>query len=82
MPHPVRVFGRSSEIHRFAFMFGLSGEITARGICVEGDVGSLPLVSKFKQRCITVMPAVCQCFQHLEEPVFYVCNLSAYIKLS
>lgn len=62
MPHPVRVFGRSSEIHRFAFMYGLSGEIRARDICVEGDAGSLPLVSKFKQRCIPVMPEVCQYF--------------------
>lgn len=36
-----------SEIHRFAFMFGLSGEITARGICVEGrgGVGGLTTIS-------------------------------------
>lgn len=56
MPHPVRVFGRSSKTHRFAFMFGLSGEIRAGGVCVKGDVGSLALVSKFKQRCAIAVP--------------------------
>lgn len=37
-------------------MFGLSSEIRAGGICVNGDVGSLALVLKFKQRCAIVVP--------------------------